>query len=394
VSAAAANILLLQPNGDVRLGDVLKKQLSDETAGWTTFRAAVAFAKRSGVQHLLPELVSFASRGQVKLSIGVDLRGTSQEALQLLISSLIPAGGEVWIFHNADYSRPTFHPKLYVLKKTDRALLIIGSGNMTAGGLFSNYEASVVLELDLKEASAQALLAEAESALDAWCDPTDRLAQLLTKEFFDKLIAAGMLPPEAAARGDSPAEGEAPKSNDKVTLFGKVGVKRAPRVGKKPSPPAPKLAGTGKYHGFLMLLQRTDVGVGQTTKGTSRRSPEIFIPLAALRQDERFWGWHLAKEDPEKPGKKDRRGVQMRLGGETIAVNIMTWPDKHDLRLRSEALRSAGKIGNILRIERASKGSGFEYYVEIVPQGTSQYAKWAALCATPVRNSQKKFGYY
>ena len=32
---------------------------------------------------------------------------------------------------------------------------------------------------------------------------------------------------------------------------------------------------------FLMTLQRTDVGVGQTTTGTSRRSPEIFVPLSA-----------------------------------------------------------------------------------------------------------------
>ncbi len=84
----------------------------------------------------------------------------------------------------------------------------------------------------------------------------------------------------------------------------------------------------------------------------------------------------------------------MRIGGEVIEVNMMTWPDKHDFRLRSEALRSAGNVGDILRLERAPAEADFQYYAEVIPSGTSQFDRFAALCTLAVRNSQKLFGYY
>jgi hypothetical protein len=84
----------------------------------------------------------------------------------------------------------------------------------------------------------------------------------------------------------------------------------------------------------------------------------------------------------------------MRIGGSIAEVNMMTWPDKHDFRLRSEILRSAGSVGDILRLERAEAGSHLDYYVEIVPKGTSEYVRRQAQCDRPVRNSNKRYGYY
>ena len=75
-------------------------------------------------------------------------------------------------------------------------------------------------------------------------------------------------------------------------------------------------------------------------------------------------------------------------------MNMMTWPDKHDFRLRSEALRSVGKVGDILRMEKVESGAGYEYYVEVVPEGTSQHPVYLALCRQAVRNSRKRYGYY
>ena len=158
----------------------------------------------------------------------------------------------------------------------------------------------------------------------------------------------------------------------------------------EPAPPQP-----GHYTGFVMTLQKTDVGVGQTTAGTSKRSPEIFIPLAARDFDPDFWGWpHSFTADDRKPGKMDRQNVRMRIGAGIIEANMMTWPDKHDFRIRSEFLRSAGLIGDILRMERSNGQGGFTYYVEIIPQKTTQYAQYLSLCTNPVRNSVKRWGYY
>lgn len=84
----------------------------------------------------------------------------------------------------------------------------------------------------------------------------------------------------------------------------------------------------------------------------------------------------------------------MRLAGEIIVVNMMTWPDRHDFRLRSEALRSAGNVGDILRLEKVGPAADYEYYVEIIPEDTSQYPTYRSRCDRSVRNSRKKYGYY
>lgn len=147
--------------------------------------------------------------------------------------------------------------------------------------------------------------------------------------------------------------------------------------------------------GFLMTLQRTDVGVGQLTAGASRRSPEIFIPLTARNANPDFWGWdYLFTPDPSKPGKMDRNDVRMRLGTSIIEVNMMTWPDKHDFRLRNEALRSAGEVGDILRIERTDDNRSYAYYVEVIPQGTTEYNYYLSLCTNRTPSSRRLWGYY
>jgi hypothetical protein len=84
----------------------------------------------------------------------------------------------------------------------------------------------------------------------------------------------------------------------------------------------------------------------------------------------------------------------MRLGTEILEVNWWYNPKKIDYRMGSEALRSAGNIGDILRIERSDGKAGFDYYVEVIPQGTSLFEQYAALCTQRVVNSKKKFGYY
>ena len=144
-----------------------------------------------------------------------------------------------------------------------------------------------------------------------------------------------------------------------------------------------------------MTLQQTDAGYGQVRRGAARRSPEIFIPLAARDYSPQFWGWQdQFTEDPERPGKWDRRGVRIRIGTQIVEVNMMTWPVKHDFRLRSEALRSAGAVGDILRLERSAGAADYDYYAEIVPRQSRNFDYYLSLCTEAVRNSDKRWGYY
>ena len=395
-----------QPSPSNRLGDYLKDRLA---GSWTHFRAAVAFVKRSGTRHVTPAIAAFARNAHVEIIAGIDHRGTSSEGLQDLLTAVSP-NGRVIVFHN---QLPfTFHPKIYLFKSPTNAEILIGSGNLTEGGLFTNYEATLRLSLDLADRDQVAILLSIEQVLDTWADPSVGTALALDDLLLAKLTAQGLTPlEELATPGVENTEivSDDTRPSTIGILFAARGVHRAPSFSGRAHTLEISAKGTGNpalaptlepsaafgVAGFVMTLQRTDVGVGQTTAGTSRRSPEIFIPLAARNAKPGFWNWPSGfVSDPGKPGKLDRQGVRMRLGGATVSVNMMTWPDKHDFRLRSEALRSAGNVGDIVRIEKVDPLAGYEYYVEVIPQGTSQYPVYLSVCRQSVRNSKKKYGYY
>ena len=174
---------LPQPNHTKSLGSLLISQL-DRRPAWGFFSATIAFVKSSGINFIGPHLKSFISAGGVvHIIVGVDHQGTSIEGLNTLIEN-VKSGGQIWVFHNERFS--TFHPKVYVFEGSDSAYAMLGSGNMTEGGLFTNYEAGVGLGLDLN-------IAEDRQFLDDYHDYFARLlsngeiARELSAEFLDEL---------------------------------------------------------------------------------------------------------------------------------------------------------------------------------------------------------------
>jgi HKD family nuclease len=396
--------LIHHPEGEQRLGDFLIRNLTK--GEWTHFGAAVAFVKRSGVKHLAAPLKAFVTRSSVKVSVGVDHGVTSVEGLEDLLEAVQPSGS-VWVFHNEASTRPTFHPKVFLFWNDKEAECFLGSGNLTEGGLFTNYEAFVHLRLLKSDPEDKEFFKNLSLILDGWSDPTHPSVKQLTLELIKELHQNGYIPTEKEIQQANTAIRnlkQGPASSQFKKLFGAVATKAATRIIiEKKSVISTAVTeqrhsfagGATLGHGFVMTLQQTDAGIGQTTKGTSKRSPEIFIPLAARDENPAFWGWQkLFRQDPTKPGKWDRQGVRMRLGGQVVAVNMMTWPDKSDFRLRSAAIRDAGSVGDVLRVELSDGKSGYDYYVEIVSSGSSDFARYYAHCTRQVRNSKKKYGYY
>jgi HKD family nuclease len=408
---------IAQPQAQFRIGDFLKQSFADPR--WTEFRAAVAFVKRSGTKHIREPLEAFSRAGHiVKMSAGVDAGGTSAEGLADLLQAVDTRGG-VFVFKNANSS--TFHPKVYLFRNTAEAEIVVGSGNLTEGGLYTNYEASFLVRLDLAIPDDAAVLEAVLKELDAWSTPTPGLCYPLDYAVLEQLTLGGHVPDESRAWGDEKVAAADQKSQG-PELFSRHSIPSAPKVPSAPatgvSPkegeepeeddglevvtPLPVAGQGGTYQSFLMTLQKTDVGVGQTTRGTSRRSPEIFIPLVARDYDPEFWGWPdlfekdstwTGPKDRDGRGKMDRPGVMVRLGGATFPVHMWYNPDKKDLRLRSEHMRSAGTIGDILYVERSDGAGGFAYYVDVVPLGSPRHTELLAKCTNTVRNSKKVFGY-
>ncbi len=396
--------LIFQPRPSLRLGDYLKRNLNTE---WEVFRAAIAFVKRSGTQHITTELKNLANRARVELLVGIDHQGTSVEALGDLMEAVQP-NGQVIVLHNR---LPfTFHPKVYLFRNQHSAELFVGSGNLTEGGLFTNYEANIHLSLDLKNKDSAGLVKTVEDMLDEWSDSRSGIARILDQNLLKLLVSRSLVVSEAdlasVKKLVSGAGNSGAGAHEEILaepLFALQPVPRAPAVSAIPKAVAAKATshtttqqgGLPVISNFVMTLQTTDVGVGQTSQGTSRRSPEIFIPLSARNAHPEFWEWpHGFMADASKPGKQDRSGVRMRLGTSVVIVNMMTWPDRHDFRLRSEALRSAGNVGDILHLEKMDPSMGFDYFAQVIPTGTNQHPAYQNCCTENVRNSQKKYGYY
>ena len=59
-----------------------------------------------------------------------------------------------------------FHPKVYFSRNALEARIIVGSANLTVGGLNSNIEASLCLQMDLSRTSDAALVDDLETKID------------------------------------------------------------------------------------------------------------------------------------------------------------------------------------------------------------------------------------
>lgn len=425
---------ITQPFGAVRLGDFLLSHFADPQ--WTCFRAAIAFVKRSGTLFVRQPLLAFSNRADVRISVGIDLNGSSREGLSDLLDGT--PQGQVFVYRNNGPS--TFHPKVYVFKSTQMADVLVGSGNLTRGGLYTNYEASLAVSLNLADAEDRAFLEIIEGVLDSWSQPQDGTCYLLTPELIEQLMAQGLVRTEAelqaaqqaAAQTSGAASGPpttAPPHQETpvvpAPLFLTVTVPPPPVISQfqveiaaenatevlEPGPvvviPPPGILPSQEAGPscFVMTLQNTDVGVGQTTPGTSRRSPEVFIPLAALDQNPNFWSfpgeftpdeeWNIDHPQNRRNGlgKMDRLNVPMRIGGIHL-VRMFFNPRKGDFRLGNETLRSAGNVGDILLVRRVHPANGFEYDVQVAPQGSPLFDELQPYCTTVVPHSPKRFGYF
>jgi hypothetical protein len=169
--------------GALQVGTALADALDDYPAGRAWI--ATAWAKQSGLGRLATSIRRFKdSGGRNKALIGVDEGGASVEGLRLALDLF----DEPYVFH--DPGARTFHPKIYLARSADSAsaTAIVGSGNATKGGLYSNYEAALLVHLDLQDQGDTALWTEMTSYLQMLlADPAT--VRKLTSDFLPRLEA-------------------------------------------------------------------------------------------------------------------------------------------------------------------------------------------------------------
>jgi HKD family nuclease len=114
-------------------------------------RIAVAFVSTGGISLLEKGLQDCMKRNcYIEFILGIDLYVTDSKALQNLYQ-LSEANQNVKLFcyrgsNSEGNSEAIYHPKLYIADQTSVVTTIIGSSNLTEGGLKSNVEFNVLIE--------------------------------------------------------------------------------------------------------------------------------------------------------------------------------------------------------------------------------------------------------
>lgn len=101
----------------------------------------VAFLNSKGLSCLEEELQAALDRGCVmRFFVGTDFYLTDPKALKHL-EQTFKQQGKSKLFLVGQSTKNTFHPKIYAFEGDDAITVIVGSANLTRGGLSGNREA-------------------------------------------------------------------------------------------------------------------------------------------------------------------------------------------------------------------------------------------------------------
>ncbi|HUT75763.1 MAG TPA: phospholipase D-like domain-containing protein [Armatimonadota bacterium] len=136
---------------DVKIPDNVSHPLADvirERLGCAQSASlAVAFLRRSGLRMVGKPLARFLERGtHAECIFGFDYMFTEPEALtDLMDLSRSHPGLRFFGFLGQAGEEGIYHPKLYIFREDVLTHVIVGSSNLTRGGLRQNLEANVLL---------------------------------------------------------------------------------------------------------------------------------------------------------------------------------------------------------------------------------------------------------
>lgn len=176
-----------------QLGNDLIELLS--STDYDSLNIVAAFAKNSGVLRIKGSLDNFRKRGgTVNLFIGVDFGVTSYEAL----TALLLCSDSLSVLHSE--KSQAFHPKIYQFLGKEKGVIVVGSHNLTGGGLWTNFESSAHITLDMSNPDDINLLKEQESYFQNLLSLNDLLMPIKTQEDVSNLLKNGYISKEVNQR--------------------------------------------------------------------------------------------------------------------------------------------------------------------------------------------------
>lgn len=108
---------------------------------------ATAFLKMSGLNLLFLHIKKHIIQNKpIHIIAGKNFGLTEPDALHKLYDEFSFYNKAKFYLDKAEGNQSIFHPKLFIIKKDNKGIIISGSANITSGGLIKNKEASVEIE--------------------------------------------------------------------------------------------------------------------------------------------------------------------------------------------------------------------------------------------------------
>ena len=225
---------------------------------------SVAYLNLRGIELVADDLTALSER--VSVFAGIRNGITSKQGLDRLLRG----GAELFVV-DTGASGVIYHPKLYLGRSATEASLLVGSANLTMGGLNNNIEAGVEITLDLTCPVHRDLQQATEAQFDELPDryPQNVIAVTTAGEIED-LLASGRVVDEQVTSPTRIMDSRH-QSDDVPQIRLVVQPRRAPVMMLAPPAPAPARAPQGWERVWQSkALTERDLGIptGATTHPT------------------------------------------------------------------------------------------------------------------------------
>jgi len=329
---------------------------------WSRLDIAVAWVRESGLRHLRPALKSFLSNGnELSVVVGIDLENTTYEGLDGLLGLEAFGKSSTVIHHNE--SGTIFHPKLYLLRSSSKAKLIVGSNNITEAGLYRNTEAGLEMEASISDPTVIAAI----NALDSWRDPSLGLARALDMPLLTALRTNGYVNYEATVVAKlkaslAPASNSAAKT---VKLFGGVSVTPPPpptgsaaaTIGSGTAVTPSKKPAGAKAKPVTVITPAAGAGQVLLMRVRKARGTQVQIPLAVMRTP-----FFAGATTVVSVASSVTRGIHPTHASRA-------GPSANPNTLKLEMPETATMADPFARFERTSSGIQYEVYDKTTAKG-------------------------
>lgn len=128
------------------IGNIINQELQNAQSA----RIAIAFLKYSGIRVIEKSLDQcLKNNGIVEIIAGLDFKTTDPQSMHYLIQLQKSTPNlKFYCYGDKDVNKSNivFHPKIYLFQGKRETTAIVGSTNLTQGGLMTNFEANVIFK--------------------------------------------------------------------------------------------------------------------------------------------------------------------------------------------------------------------------------------------------------